>query len=128
MNEELTALIIEELGKRHDRKTIIHKVRERTGWNWKQAQQLILFVETHNRKAILARQSPRLFLVSIGTLAVGITLVAFNLPTLLAFFQQDLLASLQWNNLKVIESFTGLGITVSGLVGLWKGLSFIFPD
>src|SRR5688572_19576361 len=83
MNEELKALIIEELGRRHDRKAIIHKVRERTGWNWKQAQQLILFVETQNRKAIVARQSPRLFLLSIGALAVGITLVAFNLPTLL---------------------------------------------
>lgn len=72
MNEELKALIIEELGKRHDRKTIIHKVHERTGWNWKQAQQLILLVETQNRKAIAARQSPRLFLLSIGALAVGI--------------------------------------------------------
>jgi hypothetical protein len=131
MQEELTALIIEELGKRHDRKEIIHKIQARTGWNWKQAHQLILFVQTQHRKSIAARQSPRLFLLSIGTFAVGMMLVAFNLNALLAFFQQDLLTSIRslpWNNLRVIESFTGLVIALAGMIGLWRGLSFIFPD
>jgi hypothetical protein len=128
MDEELTALIVEELGKRHDRQVIIHKIRERNGSSWKQAQQMIRCVEMQNRKAIAARQSPRVFLLSIIALALGMGLVAFNLPTLLAFARQDMVLSLPWHNPGVIESLAGIAITIIGIVWLWKGLAFIFPD
>jgi hypothetical protein len=69
-----------------------------------------------------------LFLLSIVALALGMGLVAFNVPTLLAFARQDILTSLPWHNPGVIECLAGIAITIIGIVWLWKGLAFIFPD
>lgn len=131
MNEELTTIIVNEFVKHHDRKEIIRKVCERSGLNWKQAEQLVTLVEASHRRAIAARQSPLLFFLSIGTLLLGIGLLAFNMEVLLAFFQKDLpgqILSLQTGYYRVIGLVTGFGMTAGGLIGLWKGLLAIFPE
>jgi hypothetical protein len=131
MNEELTAFIIKELSKSRDRKDLVRKVRERGGFNWKQAEQLIVLIEAKHRRTITVRQAPGLLFLSIGTLLFGIGLLAFNLQILLAFFQKDILAqilSLQSGSYRVIGLVTGLGMTVGGLVGLWKSFGTIFPE
>ena len=55
MNEELTSLIIKELGKHRDRKEITRKVCEQAGLNWKEAEQLIVLVEARHRRTITTR-------------------------------------------------------------------------
>ena len=131
MNEELTTLIIKELGKHRDRNQIIQRICERSGLNWKEAERLIILVEAQHRRTIVVRQTPLLLFLSIGTLLLGIGLLAFNMQVLAAFFQSDLLSqvlSLPSSYYKILGLITGLGMTVGGAVGLWKAFGAIFPD
>lgn len=131
MNEELTVFIIKELGKHHDRKEIIRKVCEQTHLNWNEAEQLITRIEAQHKRTIAARQTPLLLFLSIGTLLIGLGLLAFNLQILVAFFQSDVLGqvlSLQSSYYRLIGLVTGLGMTVGGLVGLWKAFGDLFPE
>ena len=131
MNEELTTFIVKELGKHHDRKEIVRKVCEQSQLNWKEAEQLIALVESQHKRTIATRQTPLLLFLSIGTLLIGIGLLAFNMQILLAFFHRDLLGqalSLQSSYYRMIGLVTGLGMTVGGLVGLWRAFGALFPD
>lgn len=131
MNEELTPFIITELSKHHDRKEIIRMVCERGGLTWKDADRLIALVEAQHQRTIASRQTPLLLFLSIGTLLLGIGLLAFNMQILLAFFQKDVLGqvlSLQSSYYQILGLITGLGMTVGGLVGLWKAFGAIFPE
>lgn len=131
MNEELTAFIIKELSKQRDRQRIVKKVCERGGLNWKQAEQLITLIEAKHRRTITVQQAPLLLFLSIGTLLLGIGLLGFNLQILLAFFQRDVLEqilNLQSSSYRVVGLVTGLGMTVGGLIGLWKSFGTIFPE
>jgi hypothetical protein len=131
MNEELTTFIIKELGKQRSRQNIIQKVCERGGLHWKDAERLIALVEAQHKRTIATRQTPLLLFLSIGTLLIGIGLLAFNLQLLLAFFQKDVLGqvlSVQGSYYQMIGLFTGLGMTVGGMIGLWKAVGAIFPE
>jgi len=131
MNEEHTTPIIQELGKHHDRKEITRKICEQSGLNWKEAEQLIGLVEAQHKRAIAGRQTPLLLFLSIGTLLLGIGLLAFNMEILMAFFQKDVLGqvlSRQSSYYRILGLLTGLGMTAGGLVGLWRAFGAIFPD
>jgi len=130
-NEELTNLIIKELGKHHDRKAIIQKVCEEGKLNWGEAERLIAEVEAQNKRKIAARQGPFLIFVSIGTLVLGIGLLAYNMEVLVSIFNRDLLQqilSLQSGYYRLAGLITGLGMTIGGLYGAWTTLGSFFPD
>jgi len=131
MNDELTAFIIKELTKHHDRKEIVRKVCEQAGLDWKGAERLIDLVEAQHARTIATRQTPLLLFFSIGTLLLGIGLLAMNFQPLLTFFQRDVLGqvlSLRSSYYQILGLITGLGMTVGGLVGLWRAFGAIFPD
>ena len=133
MNEELIPFIIKELSKRRDRKDLVRKLSERAGLHRKEAERLVTLVEARHRRIIATTKHPTpwLLFLSIGTLLLGIGLLAFNLQLVLAFLQKDVLAqvlSLQSNSYRVIGLLTGFGMTVSGLIGLWKSFGIIFPE
>lgn len=131
MNDELTTLIIKELGRQHSRQDIIQRVCERGGLDWKEAERLIILVESQHKRTIATRQTPLLLFLSIGTLLIGIGLLAFNMQILFAFFQKDVLGqvlSLQSSYYQIIGLVTGLGMTVGGMVGLWRAFGAIFPE
>lgn len=131
MNDELTTLIIKELGRQRSRQDIIQKVCERGELDWKDAERLITLVESQHKRTIATRQTPLLLFLSIGTLLIGIGLLAFNMQILLAFFQRDVLGQilcLQSSYYRIIGLVTGLGMTVGGMVGLWKAFGAIFPE
>lgn len=131
MNDELTTLINKELGRQRSRQDIIQKVCERGELDWKDAERLISLVESQHKRTIATRQTPLLLFFSIGTLLIGIGLLAFNMQILLAFFQRDVLGqilSLQSSYYRIIGLVTGLGMTVGGMVGLWKAFGAIFPE
>ena len=131
MNEELTAFIIKELSRHRNRRDIIQRVCERGGLNWKQAERLITLIEAKYRRTVTVQQAPLLLFLSIGMLLLGIGLLGFNLQILLAFFQKGVLEqilSLQSSSYRVIGLVTGLGMTIGGLVGLWKSFGTIFPE
>jgi hypothetical protein len=130
-NEELTNLIIKELGKHHDRKDIVRKVCEESNLNWTEAERLVTEVETLNKRKIAARQGPFLIFVSTGTLVLGIGLLAYNMELLIAIFNKDLLGqilSLHSGYYRLTALVTGLGMTVGGLYGAWTALASFFPE
>ena len=130
-NEELTNLIIKELGKHHERKTIIQKVCEESSLNWGEAERLLADVEAQNKRKIAARQGPFLIFVSIGTLVLGIGLLAYNMEVLVSIFNRDLLQqilSLQSGYYRLAGLITGLGMTIGGLYGASTTLASFFPD
>ena len=130
MNEELTTFIIKELSKQNSRKDIVRRVCEQGDLHWKQAEQLVILIEAKHRRSFTVQQAPTLLFLSIGILLLGIGLLAFNLQILLAFFQEDVLAqilSLQSGSYRILGLLTGVGMTIGGLIGLWKSFETIFP-
>ena len=133
MNEDLTSFILKELSKRRDREDLIRRVCERGGLHRKEAERFITLIEARHKRALASRhhQTPWLLFLSIGALLLGIGLLGFNLQIILAFFQKDVLGqvlSLRSNSYQVIGLVTGLGMTVGGMIGLWKSFGIIFPE
>ena len=133
MNKDLTTFIIKELSKRPNRKETIRNVCKKGGFPWKDAERLVILVEAQHKRTIseYRSQSPLLLFVSVATLLLGIGLLVYNMQTLFAFSPKDVLEqilSLQNNSYQLIELGTGLGLTIGGLVGLWKALGAIFPN
>lgn len=131
MNQELTTFIIKELSQHRSRKVIVRKVCEQAELPWRDAERLVTLVEAQHRRTIRIPRTPWLLFLSIGTLLLGIGLLAFNLQIILAFFQKDVLdqvLSLQSNSYQVMGLLTGLGMTVAGLIGLWKAFGVMFPE
>jgi hypothetical protein len=92
---------------------------------------LVVLIEAQHKRTIATRQTPMLLFLSIGTLLLGIGLLAFNIEILMAFFQKDLLGqalSLQSSYYRFLGLITGLGMTIGGVIGLWKSFGAIFPD
>ena len=130
MNDELTPFIIKELSRQRSRRDTIQRVCKRSGLSWKQAQQLVILIEAKYNRSHMVQQAPLLLFLSIGILILGVGLLGFNLQVLLEFFQKDVLgqiATLQSGSYRVLGSLTGLGMTLGGLVGLWKSFGTIFP-
>jgi hypothetical protein len=121
MNEELTNLIIKELGKHHDRNDIIGVVCERSTLSWTEAAKLIEQVEAEHGSMIAGRQRPLPIFVSAGTLILGIGLLFYNSQFSIGFFQRGIfeqLISLQGSYYRVIGLITGVAMAVGGLLGL----------
>lgn len=133
MNKDLTPFIIKELSKRPNRKEIVRKVCKKGGFPWKDAERLVILVEAQHKRTIseYRSQSPLLFFVSVATLLLGIGLLVYNTQTLFVVSPKAILEqilNLQNNSYRLIELGTGLGLTIGGLVGLWKALGSIFPS
>ena len=129
MNEELTALIIKELGRHHDRDNIIMAVCEKGGLSWPQAEQLIRQVEEEHKRTITRRQSPMLIAISAVTVITGMVLLGYGLLFFVEFFQTDLLQRaflLRNGHLKIASMITGLGMLGGGGYGLYKTFFQLF--
>jgi hypothetical protein len=130
-NEELTDQIIKELGKNHNHQEIVRKICEASTMNWGEAEKLVRDVESQNRRKIAARRGPLMVFLSIGTLVVGIGLLAYNIEVLMAIFNRDLLGqilSLQSGYYRILSLVTGAGMTIGGFYGLWTTLGSFLPD
>lgn len=131
MNEELTALIIKELGKHHDREAIIMTVCEKGGLSWSQAEKLIQEVEVENKRSITMRQSPLLIGISVVTVIAGMVFVGYGLLFFVDFFQTDLVQRaflLRTGYLKIVSMVTGLGMLGGGMYGLYKTAFQLFES
>jgi hypothetical protein len=131
MDQELSAFIIRELKKHRRRTDIVRKVCERSGLCWRDAERITLLIEAHHRRNQSRPRTPWLLFLSIGILFLGIGLVAVNLQVLLEFLHQEMpaqIASLQGGSYHLIGFLTGAGLTVGGMIGLWKSFDMIFPE
>jgi hypothetical protein len=88
-------------------------------------------VEAQNRRQIATRQSPLLIFFSIGTLLLGISLLIYNIESLVAIFNADLFSqilSVQSGYYRLVGLVTGVGMTIGGLYGSWKVLAAFLPE
>lgn len=131
MDQDLNTFIVKELKKHRRRTDIVQKVSERSGLRWRDAERITLLVEAHHRRNLSRPRTPWLLFLSIGILLLGIGLIAVNLQVLLEFFRQEMpgqITSLQSSSYHLIGFLTGVGLTVGGMVGLWKSFDIIFPE
>jgi hypothetical protein len=130
-NEELINLIIKELSRHRDRQEIVRKICEAGTLTWSEAEKLIADVEEQNKRKIAVRQGPLLIFLSIGTLVLGIGLLAYNMELLIAIFNRDLfgqILGLQGGYYRLVGLVTGLSMTIGGLYGIWTTLASFIPD
>ncbi len=130
-NEELTTMIIKELGRHRNRQAIAEKICEESEMNWGEAEKLIMEVEAQNKGKIAARQGPFLMIISIATLILGIGLIAYNMEIIIAIFNSDLmgrLLSLRSGYYRLASLVTGVGMTIGGFYGIWTTLASFFPS
>lgn len=130
-DEELTNKIIKELGKHHDRQEIVRKICEQSSLSWSEAERLVEEVESQNRRKIAVRQGPLLMLLSIGSLILGIGLLAYNMEILVAIFHADLMQqilSLQSGYYRLAGLVTGVGMIIGGFYGVWTTMGSFFTD
>jgi hypothetical protein len=131
MNEDLSTYIIRELGKPRARKIIIRNVCQRSGLNWRAAEQYVALVEAQYRRKMAGRRTPPLLFLSLVILLLGTGLLGFNLQALIVFFQQNMpgqVASFHINDVHVTMLLAGLGLSVGGLFGLWKAYGILFAE
>lgn len=129
--DEITTLVIKELGKNRDRQEIVRKICEASTLNWGEAEKLIQEVESENRRKIAAKRGPLLIFLSIGTLLLGIALLVYNIEFLMALFNRDLLGQvlgLQSGYYRLLSLVTGFGMTIGGFYGVWTTLGSFFTD
>ena len=121
MNEELEQLIVRELSKHRSRNELIRTVCEQGGMNWPQAEHLVKQVEQQHGQTIARRQRPFLIFLSVGTLVMGIVLLAYSAEFFIAFFQGDTLGkilSMRGAFYRIAGAVTGLGMVIGGLIGV----------
>lgn len=130
-HEELTSLIIKELGRHHDPKEITRKVCEESTLNWNEAQRLVDEVATQNKRQIAARQSPLLLVLSVATLLAGIGLLAYGIRFFFIVSHESTVMqvlSLRSGYYILGELATGVGMISGGLFGAWKTLANLLPE
>jgi hypothetical protein len=74
---ENTAFVIKEIAGHRHRNDIILALCEKTGSSWDSVQRFVQKVESENRQAITARQSPLLIMIGVGTIVLGLLMVAY---------------------------------------------------
>ena len=74
-----TQYVIHELGRHTPRNDIVMRLCEQLKCSWPDAEKFIRHVEQNNRKAIVARQTPLLILIGLGTVIVGLATAGYGL-------------------------------------------------
>jgi hypothetical protein len=131
MNEEITNLIIKELGRHRSRNELIRSVCEQGSLNWGEAERLIQQVEEQHKRTIAKRQSPILLLISFAMVAAGIVFFFYSIQFFIDFFlgeTLDKLLSLPSGYYKLVALPVGLGMVIGGLIGVWKTLLTLFEE
>lgn len=120
---ELTEFVIKELGGHGHREAIVRTVCERTGWPWLQAQSFVQRVEIEHHSSITSRQSVLLVLLGAGIILAGIGLSAWI--AVVTMNRQSI--NVSGVPVPYVENmiyfFTGVGMIVGGIAGIWRALS-----
>jgi hypothetical protein len=122
---ELTEFVVKELGGHGHREVLVRTVCERTGWSWPQAHSFVQRVEIEYHGRITARQSPVLIFLGAGIILAGIAIAgSIGYATLNGQFVN--LSGVPVPYLEnVIYFFTGVGMIIGGIAGIWRALSLM---
>lgn len=129
MNEDLSQRIVNDLARHRSRNEIIRAVCEASSMNWPEAERFVRRVEAENAHAIARKQSPLMIFLSIGTVLIGLALLAYGVEFFMALFRGDALSAILGARsayLRLAGSVTGLGMVVGGLIGVYNTLTSYF--
>jgi hypothetical protein len=133
--EEATQFVVRELGRHHNRNEIIVALCERMGLGWKEAECLVLEVESQHGRSIAARQSPIIIVLGIGLLVIGMGWSIYNMLFFVDYFSSQHNALSIEGALEIRTMYyragsllVGIAMVVSGIVGSWGTISKLFND
>ncbi len=115
-----TEWVVQELARGANRNDIVMQLCQARGWSWQEADQFVAVTEESQHHRIAARQSPLLVVLGLGTVIVGIVLLAYALYEMVVahYFSRSTIAAL----------ITGLGMVPGGLWGTWRAITAVFRD
>lgn len=129
MNEELTQRVVNDIARHRSRNEIIRAICEETSMNWPEAEQFVKKIEMEHAHAIAGKQSPLMVFLSVGSLLIGLALLAYGAEFFMAFFSGSPLSailSIRSAYLRLAGSLTGLGMVIGGLIGLYNTFARYF--
>ena len=127
-SEELIQFVIAQLGRHHSRNDIVHRLCEQEGWPWRQAERFVRRVEIQHQDKIVARQSPVVILLGVGSLIVGAAIAIYTAVTLVGWISRPGVANPEQAESAayyVVAFVTGLGMVIGGIAGVWRAMSLM---
>ena len=126
--EEITAFVVEELGKHHSRNEIIRRLCERTGMMWPDAEKLVRQIEADHGQDIRARQSPLLIALGVAIFIGGIGLILYCALYFINLSRLDTIPNPRGIVYAIGALFTGIGMIAGAVIGLWRTIQELFED
>ena len=116
----VTRYVIDELGGGRSRNDVILALCQQLGIDWREAERLVVTVESVNRRSIALQQSPFLVIIGVVTLIAGLVIFAYSLYSILV------LVRISRGTLAGVA--TGFAMVVGGAWGSWKAISPLFKS
>ena len=126
--EEITAFVVDELGKHHSRNEIIRRLCERTGMMWPDAEKLVRQIEADHGQDIRARQSPLLIALGVAIFIGGIGLILYCALYFINLARFDTIPNPRYVVYAIGALFTGIGMIAGAVIGLWRTIQELFED
>ena len=126
--EEITAFVVDELGKHHSRNEIIRRLCERTGMMWPDAEKLVRQIEADHGQDIRARQSPLLVALSVAIFIGGLGLILYCAVYFINLARFDTIPNPRGIVYAIGALFTGIGMIAGAVIGLWRTIQELFED
>lgn len=126
--EEAVEFVVRELGRHRNHDDIIRALCEQAGWPWKQARHFVQRVEIEHRDRIVARQSPVVIMLGVGSIVVGAIIAIYAAIVLIGWISNP-----EGTDPEVVEDMiyyaaglvTGLAMVVGGIAGVWRTVTLI---
>jgi len=129
--DEITAYVINSLGRHRNRNDIIHHLCERAGLTWPQAEKIVRHIEANHSHEISSRQSPVVIGLAVMTILAGLGLIGYTMFFFVSLAQRDTLAMVESGRgvlYALVALFTGVCMIVGGLISLRKTIQGLFED
>jgi hypothetical protein len=85
---ELTTYVTDRLCKAADSQDIIMQICQKTGWQWKEAEEFVKQVDNASLPEVAKRQFPLLFILALGIFLVGLGLTAYGVYSVVDSWNQ----------------------------------------
>jgi hypothetical protein len=123
---ESTDLVVEALGKHHDRETIIRALCRRHGVEWREAEAFLRQIESERRNIIARRQAPLILVFAITGLIGGLLMAAYYGLSLVGFVTHPHLLNPSLLLRRIGLFGTGVALMIISTIGLWRPIISFF--
>ena len=127
--EELTAYVVNALGKHRRHSDVVGEVCQRTGWHWKQAQRFVARTKTDQHVELDKKQNRMLIPIGIAFVLGGLFLLIYTGMELLNYMlipmgvSEEEMLRIDFIPYLVALFFLGFGLLVGGGFGLYRTIT-----